>query len=107
MPSLFLYYKYDQLIQVHVGVMSVYASQLLGNVCGECKPLHSMPDTPNANKTDHSVGALGEPHGSEAGQALMFCFYNASNRLASSSICLVLFRPPYAFFVILNATTRE
>ena len=94
MPSLFLYYKYDQLIQVHAGS---YVS-LCEPVVGECKPLHSIPDQPNANKADHSVGARGESHGSEADQALMFCFYNASNSLASSSICFVLFRPPCAFF---------
>ena len=56
-----------------------------------------MSETPNANMADHSVGTWGESHESEAGQALLFCFYNASNSLTSSSICSVLFHPPYAF----------
>ena len=34
--------------------------------------------TPNANMADHSVGARDESNGSEASEALMFCFENAS-----------------------------
>ena len=35
-------------------------------------------NTPNANMADRSVGTQYESHASEASQALMFCFDNAS-----------------------------
>ena len=35
-------------------------------------------DKPNANMADHSVGTRDELHESEASEASVFCFYNAS-----------------------------
>ena len=54
--------------------------------------------TPNANMADHSVGARDESNGSEASEALMFCFDNAFPEKSCFVVDLVLlFRPPYAF----------
>ena len=38
----------------------------------------SSSNTPNANMADHSVGARDEFHESEAREASVFCFDNAS-----------------------------
>ena len=50
--------------------------------------------TPNANMADHSVGARDELNGSEASEALMFCFDNAFQKsivsLSIWSFCFVL-----------------
>ena len=47
---------------------------------------------------DHSVGARDESNGSEASEALMFCFDNAFPEKSCFVVDLVLlFRPPYAF----------
>ena len=47
---------------------------------------------------DHSVGARDESNGSEASEALMFCFDNALPEKPCFVVDLVpLFRPPYAF----------
>ena len=47
---------------------------------------------------DHSVGARDESNGSEASEALMFCFDNAFPEKSYFVVDLVLlFRPPYAF----------
>ena len=52
--------------------------------------------TPNANMADHSVGARDESNGSEASEALMFCFDNAIPEKCCFVVDLVLlFRPPY------------
>ena len=54
--------------------------------------------TPNTNMVDHSVGARDESNGSEASEALMFCFDNASPEKSCFVVDLVLlFRPPYSF----------
>ena len=54
--------------------------------------------TPNANMADHSVGARDKSNGSEASEALMFCFDNAFLERSCFVVDLVLlFRPPYAF----------
>ena len=54
--------------------------------------------TPNANMADHSVGARDESNGSEASEALMFCFNNAFPEKSCFVVDLVLlFRPPCAF----------
>ena len=54
--------------------------------------------TPNANMADHSVGARDESNGSEASEALMFCFDNAFPEKSYFVVDLVLlFRPSYAF----------
>ena len=54
--------------------------------------------TPNANMVDHSVGARDKSNGSEASEALMFCFDNAFPERSCFVVDLVLlFRPPYAF----------
>ena len=54
--------------------------------------------TPNANMADHSVGARDESNGSEASEALMFCFGNAFPEKSCFVVDLVLlFRPPYVF----------
>ena len=59
--------------------------------------INASSNTPNANMADHSVGARDESNGSEASEALMFCFENASQKtLALSSICSVSFRCAYA-----------
>ena len=43
--------------------------------------------TPNANNADHSVGAQDELHESEASEASVFCFDNASpENLASWTV---------------------
>ena len=48
--------------------------------------------TPNANMADHSVGARDELHESEASEAKVFCFDNASPEiLLQSSVCVSLF----------------
>jgi len=47
--------------------------------------------TPNANMADHSVGARNESHESEASQALMFCFDNASPEKSCFVVDLVCF----------------
>ena len=55
-------------------------------------------NTPNANMADHSVGARDESNGSEASEALMFCFDNAFPEKCCFVVDFVLlFRPPYAF----------
>ena len=64
--------------------------------------------TPNANITDHSVGTRDESHKSEASQALMFCFDNASSEKTCFVVDLVRFVFPYLrIFAFLNATKRE
>ena len=64
--------------------------------------------TPNANMADHSVGARDELHESEASEASVFCFENASPEKSCRvdglvcfiSLCLQVFE-------FLNATRRE
>ena len=57
-----------------------------------------IENTPNANISDHSVGAQDESNESEASQALMFCFDNAFPEKSLVVVDLVpFFRPPYAF----------
>ena len=58
--------------------------------------------TSNANITDHSVGARDESHESEASQALMFCFDNASSEKSCFVVNLMRFVSPYlGIFVFL------
>ena len=65
-------------------------------------------NTPNANMVDHSVGAQDELHESEASEALVFCFDNASPEkscfvdglVCFISLCLLV-------FVFLNASRRD
>ena len=40
--------------------------------------MKQLQNTPNANMVDHSVGARDKLHESEAGEASVFCFDNAS-----------------------------
>ena len=62
----------------------------------------------NPNMADHSVGARDELHESEAGEASVFCFDNASPEkscfedflVCLISLCLLV-------FVFLNATRRD
>ena len=66
-----------------------------------------IPYTPNANMADHSVSARDE-YESEASEALVFCFDNASSEksyfmdglVCFISLCLCVFE-------FLNATRRE
>ena len=68
--------------------------------------VHSL-NTPNANMADHSVGARDELHESEASEASVFCFDNASPEescfvdglVCFISLCLRVFE--------LNATRRD
>ena len=46
---------------------------------------------------DHSVGARDESNGSEASEALMFCFDNALAEPCFVVDLVPLFGPPYAF----------
>ena len=56
--------------------------------------------TTNANVADHLVGARDESHGSEASQALTFCFKNASPQMSCFVIDLFpFFTPPTRFSV--------
>ena len=65
-------------------------------------------NTPNANMADHSVIAGGELHESEASEASVFCFDNASlekswfldDLVCFISLCLLV-------FVLLNASRRD
>jgi len=50
-----------------------------------------LPYTPNANMADRWVGARDEAHASEASQALMFCFDNASPDKSCFVVDLVCF----------------
>ena len=67
-----------------------------------------LKNTPNANMADHSVGARDELHESEASEASVFCFDNASPEKSCSvdgvacfiSLCLRAFE-------FLNAPRRE
>ena len=67
----------------------------------------SLVNTPNANMADHSVGARDE-YESEASEASVFCFVNASSEkscfvdglVCVMSLCLRVFE-------FLNATRRE
>ena len=55
-------------------------------------------NTPNANMADRSVGARDESHASEASQALMFCFDNASPEKSCfvfDPVCFCFALPPY------------
>ena len=69
---------------------------------------NSVKHTPNANMADHSVGAREELHESEASEASVFCFDNASlekscfvdGLVCFISLCL-------RDFEFLNATRRE
>ena len=47
--------------------------------------------TLNADMVDHLVGTWDEPHESEASQALMFCFDNASPEKSCFIVSLVCF----------------
>ena len=49
-------------------------------------------NTANANMADRSVGARDKSHASEASQALMFCFDNASPEKSCFVVDLVCFR---------------
>ena len=58
--------------------------------------------------TDHSVGARDELHESEASEALVFCFDNASPEKSCFVDCLVCFISLCLLvFVFLNATRRD
>ena len=48
-------------------------------------------NTPNANIANHSVGARDKSHESDASEALMFCFDNASPKRSCVVIDLVCF----------------
>ena len=64
--------------------------------------------TPNANMADHLVGARDESNGSEASEALMFCFGNAFPVKSCFVVDLVLFVSSFLHvFVFLNATATE
>ena len=64
--------------------------------------------TPNANMADHSVIARAEFHESEASEASVFCFDNASPEKSSFVDCLVCFISLCLLvFVFLNATRRD
>ena len=62
----------------------------------------AVPNTPNANVADHSVGARDESNGgeaSEASEALMLCCDNVFPEKSCFVVDLVLlFRPPYQGF---------
>ena len=52
--------------------------------------------TPNANMADHSVGARDEFHESEASEASVFCFDNASpEKPCFVGVLVCLFRYAY------------
>ena len=54
--------------------------------------------TPNANMADHSVGARDELHESEASEAKVFCFDNASPEiLLHARSSLFYFAMPTSF----------
>ena len=64
--------------------------------------------TPNANMTDHSVVARDELHESEASEASVFCFDNASPEkscLVDGLVCFISLC--LRVFEFLNATRRE
>ena len=64
--------------------------------------------TPNANMADHSVGARDELHESEASEASVFCFDNASPEkscFVDGLVCLISLR--LLVFVFLNVTRRD
>ena len=64
--------------------------------------------TSNANMADHSVGAQDELHESEASEASVFCFDNASPEKSCFVDCLVCFISLCLLvFVFLNATRRD
>ena len=67
-----------------------------------------LSNTPNTNMADHSVGARDELHESEASEASVFCFDNASLEKSCFVDCLVCFISPCLLgFVFLNATRRD
>ena len=60
--------------------------------------------TPNANMADHLVGTQDESNGSEASEALMFCFENAS----PENSCLLCRRSvPFYFAVPTSCCVSE
>ena len=64
--------------------------------------------TSNANMADHSVGAQDELHESEASEASVFCFDNASPEKSCFVDCLVCFISLCLLvFVFLNDTRRD
>ena len=68
----------------------------------------SKVSTPNANMADHSVGAWDELHESEASEASVFCFDNASPEKSCFVDSLVCFISLFLLvFVFLNATRRD
>ena len=75
---------------------AVFITQMLVELSKQLKQIIQIEHTPNANMADHSVSARDELHESEASEALMFCFDNASQKsLALSSIWSVLFSCGY------------
>ena len=65
-------------------------------------------NTPNANMADHSVGVRDELHESEASEASVFCFDNASPEKSCFVDDLVCFISLFLLvFVFLNATSRD
>ena len=65
-------------------------------------------NTPNANMADHSVGTWDELHESEASEASVFCFDNASPEKSCFVDSLVCFISLFLLvFVFLNATRRD
>ena len=65
-------------------------------------------NTPNANMADHSVGARDESNGSEASEALMFSFENASPENSCFVVDLIRFISLcLRVAVFLNATRRD
>ena len=60
---------------------AVFITQTLVELSKQLKQIIQIEHTPNANMADHSVGARDELHESEASEALMFCFDNASQKV--------------------------
>ena len=59
----------------------------------------AVPNTPNANVADHSVGARDESNGGEASEALMLCCDNVFPEKSCFVVDLVLlFLPHYQGF---------
>ena len=70
-------------------------------------PLSIPVYTPNANMADHSVGARDE-YESDASEASVFCFDNASSEkscFVDGLVCFISLR--LRVFEFLNATGRE
>ena len=74
------------------------------SISGSCRQYN----TPNENMADHSVGARDELHESEASEAPVFCFDNASPEKSCFVDGLVCFISLCVRgFEFLNATRRD